>query len=115
MSFFVTSARSTTGNIGGLRGADTLCQNLASAAGAGSKTWRAYLSVERDADNGNQRTDARSRIGTGPWVNSKGAVVANTLAELHSRKGDSTVFVDEEANRSTASGSDRRHRWNTTS
>ena len=95
MSFFVTSSKSTTGNIGGLRGADTLCQNLASAAGAGSKTWRAYLSVERDADNGNRPTDARSRIGTGPWVNSKGAVVANTLAELHSRKGDSTVFVDE--------------------
>jgi len=99
MSFFVTSARSTTGNIGGLRGADTLCQNLASAAGAGNKTWRAYLSVERDADNGNRPTDARSRIGTGPWVNANGLVVANTLAELHSRKGDSMVFIDERGTR----------------
>jgi len=95
MSFFVTSARSTTGNIGGLRGADSLCLNLATAAGAGNKTWRAYLSVERDADNGNRPTDARSRIGNGPWVNAKGVTVAANLAELHARKGDATVFVDE--------------------
>jgi hypothetical protein len=95
ISFFVTSARSTTGNLGGLRAADSLCQNLATAAGAGTKTWRAYLSVERDADNGNRPTDARSRIGNGPWFNVKGAMVASNLTELHARKGDSTVFVDE--------------------
>ena len=95
LSFFVTSAKSTTGNIGGLRGADALCQSLATAAGAGNRTWRAYLSVERDADNGNRPTDARSRIGNGPWYNSKGILVANNLAELHARRGDSTVFIDE--------------------
>jgi hypothetical protein len=95
MSFFVTSSKSTTGNIGGLRGADSLCQNLGNAAGVGNKTWRAYLSVERDADNGNRPTDARSRIGNGPWFNAKGALVASNLTELHARKGDSTVFVDE--------------------
>ena len=95
LSFFVSSQKSTTGNLGGLRGADNLCQSLASAAGAGGKTWRAYLSVERDADNGNQRTDARSRIGGGPWVNARGTTVANNLTELHSRRGDATVFVDE--------------------
>jgi hypothetical protein len=95
MSFFVTSSRSTTGNLGGLRGADATCQNLASAAGAGSKTWRAYLSVERDADNSNRPTDARSRIGNGPWVNARFVLVANNLAELHALKGDSTLFVDE--------------------
>ena len=95
MSFFVTSSRSTTGNIGGLRGADTLCQNLAAAAGAGNKTWRAYLSVERDPDNGNQPTHARNRIGNGPWFNAKATLVANNIADLHSRKGDSTVFIDE--------------------
>ena len=50
MSFFVTSSKSTTGNLGGLRGADNICQSLATAAGAGNKTWRAYLSVERDAE-----------------------------------------------------------------
>jgi hypothetical protein len=95
LSFFVTSMKSTTGNLGGLRGADTRCQNLASAAGAGNRTWRAYLSVERDADNGNRPTDARSRIGTGPWFNAKGAMVAGDVASLHARRGDATVFVDE--------------------
>src|SRR6185436_5293026 len=95
MSFFVTSTRSTTGNLGGLRAADALCQNLANAAGAGNKTWRAYLSVERDADNGNRPTDARSRIGNGPWVNAKGTTVANNVTELHARKGDASIFVDE--------------------
>jgi len=95
MSFFVTSAKSTTGNLGGLRGADGICQNLAAAAGVGTKTWRAYLSVERDADNGGRPTDARSRIGNGPWVNAKGTIVASNLTELHARKGDSTLFIDE--------------------
>jgi hypothetical protein len=95
MSFFVTSSKSTTGNLGGLRGADALCQNLANTAGAGNKTWRAYLSVERDADNGNRPTDARSRIGNGPWFNAKGIMVAANVTELHARKGDSTVFLDE--------------------
>jgi len=95
MSFFVTSAKSPTGNIGGLIGADYLCQNLGTAAGAGNKIWRAYLSVERDADNGNRQTDARSRIGNGPWLNAKGVMVASNLAELHARRGDSTVFIDE--------------------
>ena len=94
-SFFVTSARSTTGNLGGLRGADRICQDLASAAGIGSTTWRAYLSAERDADNGNRPTDARSRIGTGPWFNANGVMVAGNLTELHERKGDATVFIDE--------------------
>jgi hypothetical protein len=95
LSFFVTSTKSTTGNLNGLRGADALCQNLASAAGAGNKMWRAYLSVERDADNGNRPTDARSRIGIGPWFNAKGAMVAGDVAGLHGRRGDATVFVDE--------------------
>lgn len=95
MSFFVTSAKSTTGNLGGLRGADARCQTLATAAGAGSRTWRAYLSVEHDADNANRPTDARSRIANGPWFNAKGVLVANNLAELHARKGDSTVLIDE--------------------
>jgi hypothetical protein len=95
MSFFVTSSKSTTGNLGGLRAADSLCQNLASTAGVGSRVWRAYLSVERDADNGNRPTDARSRIGSGPWFNAKGVSVANNLTELHARTGNSMVFIDE--------------------
>src|SRR5512143_2161987 len=99
MNFFVSSAKSKTGNLGGLHGADGICQMLASAVGLGNKTWRAYLSVERDPDNDNKPTDARSRIGTGPWLNANGVVVAKDLAELHTRKGDADVFVDEHGQR----------------
>ena len=99
MSFFVSSRTSATGNLGGLRGADALCQSLGAAAGQGAKTWRAYLSVERDADNGNQPTNARTRIGTGPWHNFAGTLVANNVTELHARTGDAAVFVDERGQR----------------
>ena len=99
MSFFVTSATSTTGNLGGLAGADATCQRLAAAVGEGGRAWRAYLSVERDAANGNQPTHARDRIGSGPWRNASLVVVANNLAELHARSGDAAVFVDERGQR----------------
>src|SRR5207247_9410254 len=82
MSFFVTSSRSPTGNIGGLRGADALCQSLATNAGAGNKTRRAYPSVQRDADNGNRPTDARSRIGHGPLLPGELATGARYMTEL---------------------------------
>ena len=95
VSFFVSSRTSATGNLGGLRGADATCQSLGAAAGQGSKSWRAYLSVERDADNGNQPAHARTRIGTGPWHNAAGALVAANLTELHARTGDAAVFLDE--------------------
>src|SRR4029453_13691082 len=88
LGFFVSSSTSTTGNLGGLRGADARCQTLAAAVGAGGRTWRAYLSVERDADNGNQPTDARSRIGSGPWLKAGGAPGAGGVARAHaSREG----------------------------
>jgi len=99
LSFFVTSATNTTGNLGGLRGADALCQSLATAVGAGAKTWRAYLSVEHDADNANNPTNARSRIGAGPWVNAAGVTVAANVNDLHARRGDASVFVDERGQR----------------
>jgi hypothetical protein len=51
--------------------------------------------VERDSANNNQPTHARDRIGTGPWYNAALALVANNLAELHSRAGAATVFTDE--------------------
>ena len=77
MSFFVTSASPGDGaNLGGLEGADAQCQTLAEAAGAGSKTWRAYLSTSA--------VNARDRIGDGPWHNAKGELIANTVDELHS-------------------------------
>jgi hypothetical protein len=99
MSFFVTSATSVTGNLGGLAGADATCQRLAAAAGQGGRTWRAYLSVERDPANANQPTHARNRIGAGPWYNASLTLVANNLTELHSRTGDVAVFVDERGQR----------------
>jgi len=76
MSFFVTSQTSTTGNVGGLAGADATCQRLANAVGAGNRFWRAYLSVERDASSNNQPANARDRIGIGPLYNATGALVA---------------------------------------
>ena len=99
MSFFVSSAKHKTANLGGLRGADRICQELASAVGLSNKTWRAYLSAEHDPDNGNKPTDARSRIGSGPWTNAKGIVIAKNLAELHARKGDADLFLDEHGQR----------------
>jgi hypothetical protein len=99
MSFFVTSATSVTGNLGGLEGADATCQRLATAVGQGDRSWRAYLSVERDAGTRNQAIDARDRIGTGPWYNANGVLVANNVAELHSRTGDANLFVDERGRR----------------
>src|SRR5216110_1631562 len=79
MSFFVTSTGSGKGAVfGGLEGADKHCQALAAAAGAGGKTWHAYLSTQ-----GPGAVNARDRIGSGPWQNAKGTVVAKSLAELH--------------------------------
>ena len=82
MSFFVTSAGSGKGaDLGGLAGADRLCQTLAAAAGAGDRTWHAYLSAA--AANGQPAVNARDRIGQGPWYNSRGQRVAQNLADLH--------------------------------
>ncbi len=85
MSFFVTSAGPGNGaNLGGLAGADKQCQTLATAAGAGNRTWRAYLSAA--AANGQPAVNARDRIGKGPWYNAKGVRVAADVADLHSDK-----------------------------
>jgi hypothetical protein len=99
VGFFVTSATSVTGNLGGLSGADATCQRLATSAGHGARTWRAYLSVERDPSNNNQPTHARDRIGTGPWYNTNLTLIANNLTELHARTGDAAVFLDERGQR----------------
>jgi hypothetical protein len=99
LGFFVTSQTSLTGNLGGLAGADATCQRLASAAGSNRTTWRAYLSVTRDPTNNNLPANARDRIGTGPWYNASGTLVANNVAELHARTGDAALFVDERGQR----------------
>src|SRR5881398_2041842 len=81
-SFFLTSnGIGNGGNLGGLAGADNHCQTLAQAAGAGGKTWRAYLSTQ--AADGQPAVNARDRVGNGPWQNSKGVVIAKDVAELH--------------------------------
>jgi hypothetical protein len=82
MTFFITSTGGPNGaDFGGIAGADKHCQALAAKAGAGAKTWRAYLSVQ--AMNGAKAQNARDRIGKGPWVNAKGVQIAANLAELH--------------------------------
>src|SRR5437588_2715973 len=81
-SFFLTSnGIGNGGNLGGLAGADNHCQTRAQAARAGARTWRAYLSTQ--AADGAPAVNARDRIRKGPWKNSKGAVIAKDVAELH--------------------------------
>src|SRR5256714_12186151 len=82
MTFFVASNGPGKGaDLGGLEGADRHCQTLAQAAGAGGKTWRAYLSTQ--AADGQPAVNARDRVGNGPWQSSKGVVIAKNVAELH--------------------------------
>ncbi len=87
MTFFVTSEGSGDGaNLGGLEGADAICQRLAEAAGSTGKQWRAYLSATG--------VHAKDRIGAGPWQNVKGAPIALTVDNLHS---DSDNFTKQTA------------------
>jgi hypothetical protein len=83
MTFFVTSVGKGNGaDLGGIAGADAHCQALATAAGSTRTGWRAYLSTT--APGGDAGVNARDRIGNGPWQNAKGAVVAKSVADLHS-------------------------------
>jgi hypothetical protein len=78
MTFFVTSTgRGNGGNLGGLVGADSFCEQLAVAQSAdfARRTWHAYLSTST--------VNARDRIGAGPWRNAAGVLVANSPAQLH--------------------------------
>ena len=79
MGFFITSVGiGDGGNLGGLEGADAHCQALANAAGAGERTWRAYLSTQ-----GAGAVDARDRTGSGPWANAEGLIMATNAENLH--------------------------------
>jgi len=79
MSFFITSHGPGNGaNLGGLAGADAHCQSLAAAVGAGERSWHAYLST-----NGADTVNARDRIGSGPWTNVQGIIVAENIEQLH--------------------------------
>ncbi|MBI4524551.1 MAG: lectin [Deltaproteobacteria bacterium] len=99
ISFFVTSEGPGNGaNIGGLEGADNHCQKLAAAAGAGNRTWRAYLSAS--AADGKPAVNARDRIGKGPWYNAKGVKIADNVADLHSDNNNlkRETALDEKGN-----------------
>jgi len=96
MTFFVTSAGPGKGaDLGGLAGADKHCQSLAATAGAGDRTWRAYLSTQGSATKGAELNDpnvvhARNRIGAGPWHNAKGVMIAANVDDLHSARANLT-------------------------
>lgn len=102
MSFFLTSRGSGNGgNLGGVEGADRICQDLAQAAGQGNRTWRAYLSTQ-----GQNAVNARDRIGPGPWFNARGARIAQNVEELHSSANRLAAFtaLDERGNQIPGSG-----------
>lgn len=91
MTFFVTSAGpGRGGDLGGLEGADQHCAALAKAAGAGNRVWRAYLSTQAATMSGTDFVDARDRIGSGPWQNAKGVVIAANVEHLHSATNNLT-------------------------
>jgi hypothetical protein len=92
MTFFVTSVGlGKGGDLGGLEGADKHCLALATAVGAGQRTWRAYLSTSAAPG-----VNARDRIGKGPWQNARGFVIATDLAVLHgANKIDGDTATDE--------------------
>ena len=106
MTFFVSSTGSGMGgNLGGLAGADKLCQGLAAKAGAGNRSWRAYLSTSMPDMN------ARDRIGKGPWQNAKGVVIAANVDELHSDKANinGDTALDEMGRQINSPGAPNRH------
>ena len=92
MSFFITSVGPGNGaNLGGLEGADRHCQMLATAAEAGNRTWRAYLSTS--PSGGKAALNARDRIGQGPWYNFKGARIAKDVDDLHGDNNNLTKLT----------------------
>lgn len=99
MGFFITSEGMGNGaDLGGLEGADAYCQKLATAAGAGDREWRAYLSTEAPDKRG---VSARQRIGNGPWYNARGALIGANLTDLHlyNKKITLETALDENGNR----------------
>ena len=89
VTFFLTSVGAGDGaNLQQLAGADAHCQMLAEAVGAGDRTWQAYLSTI--TDDGKAAVHARDRIGTGPWYNAKGVMIAESVEKLHSDQNNLT-------------------------
>jgi hypothetical protein len=105
MSFFVSSSGSGKGgDLGGLVGADALCQKHAASAGAGGKTWRAYLSVPGAfPSQANAQVvaavNAHDRIGAGPRYNAKDELIARDLGHRHNGNHiNKLTALDEKGN-----------------
>ncbi len=106
MSFFITSQGPGNGsNLEGLSGADAHCQSLAAAVGAGDRSWHAYLST-----NGSEPVNARDRIGSGPWYNVKGVMVAENIEQLHGDNNLTKETVLTETGAMTNGRGDRPNR-----
>lgn len=70
-----------TGAGAGLRGADKICSSIAETSMPGNgKTWRAFLSVTQDEQG--EVVNAIDRVGTGPWYDRLGRLVAANKADL---------------------------------
>lgn len=105
MTFFVTSAGlGNGGNLGGLEGADRHCQSLATSADAGDRTWHAYLSTQAPKLDDPNFVNARDRIGSGPWQNANGVVIARSVDELHSSKNNMTKLTSLDENGHAVNG-----------
>ena len=107
MTFFVTGAGpGKGGDLGGIEGADRHCQSLAAAAGAGGRTWRAYLSTQAAKLNDPIFVNARDRIGAGPWQNAQGVVIARSVEDLHSANSNlkKETALDEKGQRVNSRG-----------
>jgi hypothetical protein len=105
MSFFVTSVGlGKGGDLGGLEGADRHCQSLATAAGAGARTWHAYLSTQAPKLDSPDAVNARDRIGAGPWQNANGVVIARSVEELHSPKNNISKLTSLDENGHSVNG-----------
>ena len=108
MGFFITSVgMGNGGNLGGLKGADAYCRKLAESAGSTGRTWRAYLSTQVKGKRG---ISARDRIGSGPWHNAKGELIAVDVDQLHINPNIlKRTALDEKGNRVNGRG-DRPNR-----
>jgi hypothetical protein len=86
MNFFLSVDGPGGTNFGAVIVSDGHCHDQGYAAGFGDLTWKAYLTGT--AADGEAGEVARQRIGTGPWYNFAGVLIAENLDQLHSDAGN---------------------------
>ncbi|HMA95226.1 MAG TPA: hypothetical protein VKP30_21200 [Polyangiaceae bacterium] len=80
------------GDLGGITGADAICQKIAETSAPchkGKVVWHAFLSTSS--------ANARDRIGKGPWYDRRGRLLAKTLTDLINERpigADSSIAAD---------------------